>query len=250
MNTRTIIIDDEQLARDRIRSFVDGFADNITIVAEAKNGHEGLDAIRKYQPDFIFLDIQMPEMNGFEMLESLTPEERPKVIFTTAFDEYAIKAFEVHALDYLLKPFDKERFLASIDRVQQSAPEIVDLQKQLSSLLSSVKKPAVTRLSIKDQGRIYFVPLEKIEWIESAGNYVVVHENGSNHIMRETMTHLESLLPESDFMRISRSAIVRVDAVSELNHSSKGDLQVVLLSGAKVKSSMSPKELHARIDCC
>lgn len=250
MNTRVIIIDDEALARDRIRSFVNTFADNLTVVAEADNGHSGLSVIRQHQPDVVFLDIQMPGMDGFEMLAALAADERPKVIFTTAYDEYAIKAFEVHALDYLLKPFDKDRFLASVQRVQKSDSEVSELQDKLSSLIYDMNKKKVTRLSIKDQGRVYFVPLEKIEWIESAGNYVVVHEHESNHIMRETMTHLESLLPEKMFVRVSRSSIVRLDAVTELSYSAKGELQVILQSGIKIKSSMSPKELHARIDSC
>lgn len=250
MKTRVIIIDDESLARERIKNFLSHLEEEISIVAEADNGLSGLDAIREYNPDLIFLDIQMPEMDGFTMLEQLAPDERPRVIFTTAFDEYAIKAFEVHALDYLLKPFSKERFLSSIDHVLEYDSSSVQIQQKLETLLSSMNRPAISRLSIKDQGRVYFIQLDEVQWIESAGNYVVIHLEESNHIMRETMTHLERQLPEGDFIRISRSAIVRLDVITELGTNAKGEHQIVLSSGVKLKTTHSLKELQAKLETC
>lgn len=249
MKTRVMIIDDEALARERIRRFLSSCDETIEIVAEAEHGRDGLSAIQEHQPDLIFLDIQMPEMDGFEMLSRLDSTQRPAVIFTTAYDEYAIKAFEVHALDYLLKPFSRERLLLSLERVRISQPEAEGgLQQKLDALLEQIQRPEVTRLSIKDQGRVHFLDLDRIHWIESAGNYVVVHHEGGNDIMRETMTHLENLLPEQDFVRLSRSAIVRLDAVVEIGGGAKGDQQVVLSSGEKIKSSMSLKELQQRME--
>lgn len=248
MKKRTIIIDDESLARDRIRGFLNAYADDVSIVAEAENGLKGLELIRTHQPDFVFLDIQMPEMDGFAMLKALESEDRPGVIFTTAYDEYAVKAFEVHALDYLLKPFSKGRFADAMQRVMEKGPSSSELQARLDSLLSTIQRPGLTRLSIKDQGRVYFVPLDQIDWIESAGNYVVIHTADRTHIMRETMASLERQLPVDEFMRVSRSAIVRLSAVTEVRSVSKGENHVILDSGASIKASTNLKELQVRLE--
>lgn len=245
---KIIIIDDEPLARERIRNFLKVYGEDVTIVAEADNGLSGLDVIRSHHPDLVFLDIQMPEMDGFSMLGQLSSEERPSIIFTTAYDEYAVKAFEIHALDYLLKPFSKERFKVSMERCQKELAHPEDLQAKLDSFMSTMAPPAITRLSIKDQGRMIFIALEDIHWIESAGNYVVIHTAKSNHVMRETMAQLESQLPIRDFTRVSRSAIVRLDAASEVSSVSKGEHHIVLVSGTRIKTSMSLKELQTKLE--
>jgi two-component system LytT family response regulator len=244
-----IIIDDEPLARERIKNFLNAYGEEVTIVAEADNGLSGLDVICSHHPDLVFLDIQMPEMDGFSMLGSLSPDERPNIIFTTAYDEYAVKAFEIHALDYLPKPFSKERFNAAMAHCQKELAHPADFQEKLDSLMSTMAPPAITRLSIKDQGRMFFVPLGDIHWIESAGNYVVVHTAESNHIMRETMTQLENQLPEKDFTRVSRSAIVRLDVISEISSVSKGDHHMVLTSGTKIKMTIPLKQLQLKLEC-
>ncbi|NWK54340.1 response regulator transcription factor [Verrucomicrobiaceae bacterium N1E253] len=248
MNLKIAIIDDESIARDRVRRFLESHMTNIQIIGEAGNGIQGLEIIRQHQPDLIFLDIQMPEMDGFAMLAELLPDERPYVIFTTAYDEYAIKAFEIHALDYLLKPYTKERFDSALERMITVSPQNGGIQKKLESLLAQAAPPSISRLVIKDQGRVMFVPLDQIDWIESAGNYVIVHTHDKSHMMRETMTEMERKLPEVDFFRVSRSAIVRADQIMELRTVSKSESQVVLNSKAKVKTTLPLKELQAKLN--
>ena len=245
---KIIIIDDEPLARERIRKFLNAYAEEWTVVAEAENGLSGLDKIRTHQPDLIFLDIQMPEMDGFSMLAHLSADERPNIIFTTAYNEYAVKAFEVQALDYLLKPFSKERFNAAMERYQKELAEPDGFQEKLNSLISTMDPPSMTRLTIKDQGRIFFIALVDIHWIESAGNYVVVHTAESNHIMRETMSQLENKLPEKDFVRVSRSALVRMDTISEISSVSRGEHYLLLTSGTKIKMTIPLKQLQAKLE--
>ena len=249
-----IIIDDEPLARDRIRGFLETHPDT-QIVAEADNGFTALEMIRSHQPDLIFLDIQMPEMDGFSMLAELAPDERPIIIFTTAYNEYAIKAFDEYALDYLLKPFSKERFNHAMERVvartnpaNPQNPPANDLTEKLDALLSSIPRPAITRLCIKDQGRMTFIQLTDILWIESAGNYAEIHDATRTYLMRETMTKLENQLPSQDFIRISRSAIVQLNAISEIRSNAKGDHHVTLTSGIKIKATILLKDLQTRLE--
>lgn len=249
-----IIIDDEPLARRRIRGLLEAHPDS-HIVEEADNGLSALEVIRSHRPDLIFLDIQMPEMDGFMMLAELAPDERPAIIFTTAYNEYAIKAFDEHALDYLLKPFSKERFNDAmaqvVARMQTTNPQNTppnDLTEKLDALLSSIPRPAITRLCIKDQGRMTFIHLTDILWIESAGNYAEIHDASRTYLMRETMTKLEKQLPSQDFVRISRSAIVRTDAISEIRSNARGDHHVTLTSGIKIKATILLKDLQAKLE--
>ena len=247
MAISTIIIDDEPLARERIRAFLSTQPD-VTILAEADNGLTALDAIREQRPDLIFLDIQMPEMDGFSLLAELSPAERPIVIFTTAYDEYAIKAFEIHALDYLLKPFSKERLNDALERAKELSSTPAEITKKIDALLTDIPLKTITRLCIKDQGRMHFVPLETIHWIESAGNYAEIHHGQHTHLLRQTMTQLERQLPPNDFIRVSRSAILRLDAITEVRTYTKGEHHVILTSGAKVKATIPIKELQEKLE--
>ena len=242
-----IIIDDEALARDRVRAFLSTQSE-VDILAEADNGLTALNLIRKHHPNVIFLDIQMPEMDGFSLLAELTPAEMPIVIFTTAYDEYAIKAFEIHALDYLLKPFSKDRFNDALERAREQCTAPAEITKKIDALLTDIPQKTITRLCIKDQGRMHFVPLEKIHWIESAGNYAEIHITDHTHLLRETMTQLEKQLPPHDFIRVSRSAIIRIDAILEIRTFTKGEHHVVLTSGAKVKATIPLKELQEKLE--
>jgi two-component system LytT family response regulator len=255
MPLTTIIIDDEALARDRIRNFLKSHEKEITLVAEADNGYSALEVIRSHRPDLIFLDIQMPEMDGLSMLAELASDERPSIIFITAYDEYAVKAFELHALDYLLKPFSRERFNATIERAKQECATPLNLTEKLDALLNHLPTtsppspaPLTTRLTIKDQGRMYFVNLDDILWIEAAGNYAEIHDSQRTHLLRETMTHLEKRLPPEDFIRVNRSAIVRIDAIAEIRSYAKGDYYVTLTSGTKVKSTIPLKDLQTKLE--
>jgi len=254
MSLTTIIIDDESLARERVRGFLNLHSD-LEIVAEADNGLSALEAIRTHHPDIIFLDIQMPEMDGFTLLAELSPEERPVIIFTTAYDEYAIKAFEVHAIDYLLKPFGKDRFNEAVERAKKQCGPSSQLDNQLELLLSKLpaanqpqETPALTRITIKEQGRMYFIDLNQIIWIEAAGNYAEIHDSERTHLLRETMTHLEKRLPAKDFIRINRSAIVRIGAILDIRAYARGEHYVSLTSGAKVKSTIPLRELQEKLE--
>jgi len=242
-----LIIDDETLARARVRSFLNTHA-NVTILGEADNGFTALQMIHEQKPDVIFLDIQMPEMDGFSLLAELSPEERPIIIFTTAYDEYAIKAFEVHALDYLLKPFSKDRFNIALERAKELVSMPVELTQKIDALLSDIPLKTIKRLCIKDLGRMHFIPLESILWIESAGNYAEIHHGQHTHLLRQTMMQLERQLPPHDFMRISRSAILRLDAITEIRSFTKGEHHVILTSGAKIKATIPLKELQEKLE--
>ena len=247
MKFTTIIIDDEALARDRVRAFLSSDPD-VSILAEADNGLVALEAIRRHRPDVIFLDIQMPEMDGFSLLAELSPSEMPIIIFTTAYDEYAIKAFDFHALDYLLKPFSKERFLTALERAKELLTTPENISKKIDALLTDIPQKTITRFCIKDQGSMHFVPLSTILWIESAGNYAEIHDTQRSHLLRQTMTQLENQLPQHDFIRISRSAIIRIGAISEVRSYTKGEHHVVLTSGAKVKATIPLKELQEKLE--
>jgi len=251
MSLTAIIIDDESLARERVRGFLK-FHTDIELVAEADNGISALNAIRTHHPNLIFLDIQMPEMDGFSLLAELSPEERPIIIFTTAYDEYALKAFDVHAIDYLLKPFSRSRFNEAVERAKEQCgtpPHLNDkLEHLLNQLPSTPSHPTATRLTIKDQGRMYFINLDQIIWIEAAGNYAEIHDSERTHLLRETMTHLEKRLPTEDFIRLNRSAIVRISAISEIRAYAKGEHYVTLTAGTKVKSTIPLKELQDKLE--
>lgn len=240
---RALVVDDEPLGRERLRTLL---ADDreIEIVGECADGRGAVEAVRDLAPDLVFLDVQMPLLDGFDVVKEVGAEAMPPVIFVTAYDEYAIKAFEVHALDYLLKPFDRQRFERALERAKQHLvkEEGGALAGQLRALLAEVRTgrdtaDGVDRLVVRSRGRITIVPTRELDWIEAAGNYARLHAGDETHLMRETMTGLADLLPATEFARVSRSAIVRIDRIRELKRRSHGEYTIVLRDGKRVKSS-------------
>lgn len=229
---RAVIIDDEPLAREKIKLFSQKEPD-LKIVASCENGSKALEAIVTHSPDLLFLDIQMPEMTGFQLLEKIPKQSLPGIIFITAYDEFALRAFEFHALDYLLKPFDKNRFHNAVEhakKILSNKGERETATEQISVLLNSLKKtsPTIERLIVKTHGRILFLRISEVDWIESAGNYVKLHINAETHLLRETMNHLEERLDKTAFVRIHRSAIVNIERIKEMQPWFNGEYKIVL----------------------
>ena len=246
MPIRTLIVDDEPLAREKLRSFLEAEPD-IEVVGECRDGREALLAIEADKPDLVFLDIQMPELGGFEVLDNVEPENLPAVIFVTAFDQYALRAFEVHAIDYLLKPFDRDRLRQALERArrEQERQELGEVQKQLRALLADLDKQKpqfAERLVVKSAGRVVFVKVDDIDWVDAAGNYVKLHSHGEGHLLRETMSHLEERLDPKRFLRIHRSTIVNIERIKELQQQFHGDYLVVLKSGQRLTLSRSYRD--------
>lgn len=246
-----LIVDDEPLARERIRTLLADEPD-IDVVGECADGREAVAAISRRAPDLLFLDVQMPEIGGFEVLEAIGPDRVPAVIFVTAFDRHALRAFEVHALDYLLKPFDRERFHKAIERArgdlasgQRAARGAIEprLLALLEEFESSRKR--VERLVIKSGGRVFFLRVGELDWIEAQGNYARLHVGRESHLLRETMKALESRLDPEGFVRIHRSVIVNVDRILELHPSFHGEYVITLVGGHRLTSSRGYSErLH------
>jgi two-component system LytT family response regulator len=237
---QTLIVDDEPLARQRIRTLLEGDPD-IALVGECADGRQAVAALREHKPDLVFLDVQMPLLDGFGVLQSLGEGPMPVVIFVTAHDRYALKAFEVHALDYLLKPFDRDRFRSALERAKAQVRREQDghVNQKLLALLSDVKgaRKPLERLVVKSAGRVYFVRIEDIDWIEAAGNYVRLHVGSEDHLLRESMGGLESRLDGARFLRIHRSTIVNVERIKELQPSFHGDYVVILQDGTELTLS-------------
>ena len=231
---RVLIVDDEPLARERIRTLLAGER-GVEIAGECPDGLSAVRAINALSPDLVFLDVQMPEMDGFAVLERLSRDRMPAVIFVTAFDQYAIKAFEVCALDYLLKPFDRERFAKALARAKSAG----DVTARLTALLEewNGRRKYLDRLVIRGGGRIFFLRVAEIDWIESAGNYVRLHCGNEEHLYRETMARMESALDPARFARIHRSTIVNVERVKELHPLFRGDYTVILRNGRELTLS-------------
>ncbi|HXB30132.1 MAG TPA: response regulator [Puia sp.] len=234
---KIIIIDDEPLARSIIREYLQ-FHPELSLIAECNDGFEGVKAIQQFQPDVIFLDIQMPKINGFEMLELI--EEPPAVIFTTAFDEYAIKAFESHAVDYLLKPFSQERFDKAISKWKLSDKSI-PAKKQLAPLLESVStSPAEHhRVVVKLAGKIRIIPIEEIHYLEAADDYVKIHTKEGALLKNKTMGHFEMVLNKNQFVRTHRSYMINISEITRIDPYEKENHLAILKSGARVPVSKS-----------
>ena len=242
-NISVIIIDDEPLARERIRELLKNH-NGIDVAAECKNGEEAVREINKYSPDLIFLDIQMPKMNGFDVITKL--EKIPAIIFVTAYDEYAIKAFEINALDYLLKPFDKERFEAALNRARNSLiNENSQLNQKLENLLNGLvhnNKEYIDRFVIKTGGRIYFVNSNDVDWFEADGNYVKLHIGSKTELIRETIKTLEEKLDPGKFIRVHRSSIIKIDSIKELVNWFGSEYKIKLKNGDEVVTGKKYKE--------
>jgi two-component system, LytTR family, response regulator len=237
---RTVIVDDEPLARDRIRSLLEVELD-IEIVAECRNGREAVSAIQECAPDLVFLDIQMPEMDGFDVIAEIDPGKMPVIVFVTAYDQYAIQAFSVHALDYLLKPFDQRRFREAIGRARESLKDRATqaINERLLALLEEVesRRRIVSRFVVRTDGRIVFVRAKDVECIEATGNYMQLYVGKNVFTIRDTMAKLESKLDTSVFVRVHRSWIVNIEKIQELQSWFNGSYMVILQGGRKVHAS-------------
>ena len=243
---RTLIVDDEPIARRGIRQQLQTERD-IEIVGECGNGREAVAAIRELSPDLVFLDVQMPLLDGFGVIESLGDDAMPIVVFVTAYDEHAIRAFEVNALDYLLKPVDPERFQKTLARAREQATgsETKHLNQKLSALLQSLgefqpkaAQPAyLERIAVKKEGRVLFLSVDQLDWLRAQGNYVELHAGSETHLLRETMDGMESKLDPRKFLRLRRSTIVQVERIKELRPLFNGEYEVLLKDGTQLVSS-------------
>lgn len=245
MKINTLIVDDEPLARDRVKRFLRDEHD-INIIGECGNGREAVAAIKDKKPDLVFLDIQMPEKNGFEVVKSLDAKSMPSVIFVTAYDQYALQAFDVHALDYLLKPFNRERLHKAVShaRDQIETKRMGNLDERLASLIADLRseKKYLERLVVKSVGRVFFLKVDEIDWIEAAGNYVKLHAGREAHMIRETMNGIEAKLDPDKFLRIHRSTVVHIDRIKELHPMFSGDYAVILRNGTELALSRNYRE--------
>lgn len=235
-----MVVDDEPLARGMVREMLDSDPE-AEIVGECANGRDAISAIKSLGPDLIFLDVQMPEFGGFDVLEAFADEPLPRVIFVTAYDQYAVRAFEVHALDYLLKPFDRERFMTAWQRakLQISKDQFDRRDQHIMALLEELKAGPryIERLVVKTAGRVFFLDINDIDCIEAEGNYVRVHNGPKSYLLRETISGLESQLDPKEFLRIHRSAIVRIDKIKELQPWFHGEYHVILEGGKQLTLS-------------
>jgi len=249
MKIRAIIVDDEPLAREGIRMAVAEEPD-LEVVAECADGAEALKAIAKHRPELLFLDVQMPRLNGFEVLEAIEPGQMPAVIFTTAHDEHAIRAFEVNAMDYLLKPFTQARLRKALQRAREQlqARSGTGLAQNMAGLLAHLRGASGgPRILVKSPERILFLKAEEIDHIEAAGNYLVLHAGKERHITRETMTAMEARLASAGFMRISRSVIVNLSRIRELAPLGPGEYCLILKTGGRFNMTCSLSEFQERI---
>jgi two-component system, LytTR family, response regulator len=242
---RAIIVDDEPLARDGVRLHLDGASD-IEVVGEAGSGEEAVALVEAERPDLMFLDVQMPGLDGFGVLEAIGPQLRPTTVFTTAWDQFAVRAFDAHAVDYILKPYDAERFHTALERARAQVRERRRnrMDDNLGSLLEELRARSrfTERLVVRSGGRIVILRTAEIDWVEAASNYVRIHAGGRDYLHRETMTALETKLDPAEFVRIHRSTIVRVDRIRELEPLFQGDYVVILTDGTRLTSSRGYRE--------
>jgi len=242
---RTMVVDDEPVARERIVSLLQQEQD-IEVVGECADGHQAVNAIQAYHPDLVFLDVQMPAVDGFGVIQQVGADRMPPVVFVTAYDEYALRAFEVHAIDYLLKPFGRDRFQQTLQHAREHLERrrAGDLGKRLLALVQDLKPEPqkLDRLVVKSGGRVFFLRTDEIDWIEAAGNYVRLHLAEDSHLFRETMNNMESRLDANHFVRIHRSRIVNTDRIKELQPWFNGEYVVVLQNGARLTLSRGYRE--------
>ena len=240
MKIRTLIVDDMRLARARVQRFLSADSE-IEVVGECENGREAIALINELKPDLVFLDVQMPEMDGFEVVEIIGASEMPTVIFVTAFDHFALRAFEVAALDYILKPFDAERFEAALKRAKSllSKKNDNEAETRLLKLLSQIKNPPkfLKRMAIKNGGQTVFLPTDEIDWIKSEGNYVRIYAGNAKHLIRETLSTLEVKLDPEKFVRIHRGTIINIERIRGMQPLFNGEFAVILHDKTELASS-------------
>ena len=232
---RVLVADDQPMARERLVSLLTA-EPGIEVAGTAASGPEAIDCIRAASPDLVFLDLQMPGMDGFKVIEAIGVDRMPATVFVTAYDEYAVRAFEVHALDFLLKPFGRLRFQSALARARRhlERERQGEMAGRLELLRSGRPEPAGERLLVKSGGRVSFVDVEAIDWVEAEGNYVRIHAGDQVYLMRETMSRLIDKIGPQRFFRIHRSRIVNIKRVKELLIAGGGDYQVVLTDGTKL----------------
>ncbi|MEP7345657.1 MAG: LytTR family DNA-binding domain-containing protein [Gemmatimonadaceae bacterium] len=270
---KVLIVDDEPIARRRVRRLL-RMEDDVEVVGECSSGNEAVAAIREHSPDLVFLDVQMPDLDGFGVVAALGEENLPAIVFITAYDEYAVRAFDVHAMDYLLKPFDPERFRAAFQRARLHMEQLnsAEAGRRITALLEQVlggvkageviaanaasnggvavaappAAPArvryLDRLMVKHDGRVFFVKVSDVDWFEASGNYVRVYVGRASHLIRETMHGIEAQLEPNEFARIHRAVIVNLDRIRELQPWFAGDYIVILRDGRQLKLSRTYRE--------
>ena len=238
MSYKVIIIDDEQPARELIRTFLETF-DELEVVAECANGFEGVKAIQENNPDLIFLDVQMPKISGFEMLELL--DEYPAVIFSTAFDEYALKAFDMSAVDYLLKPYSKERFDQAVMKALKVISDAESKKDRIKKVVETraALTESLDRIVVKTGSKIHVVPINQIEYLEADDDYVMIYTATSRHLKQQRMKYFEEHLDPKQFIRVHRSYIVKTDMITQIEPYEKDSKILVLKNGKKIKVSKS-----------
>jgi two-component system, LytTR family, response regulator len=255
---RALIVDDESLAREALLVML-GDDPEIEVIAECRNGKEAVRAIREQSPEVVFLDIQMPEMDGFQVIEEVGAMQMPVTIFVTAYDKHALRAFEAQALDYLLKPFDHDRFNTALQRAKTFVRQqkLGEISESLFAVLQNMKvktgelpletdtikadkathKEPIDRVVIKSGGHIYFLKIEEIDWVEGAGDYLTLHSGSQSHLIRETMGNFHAKLDAQKFLRIHRSTIVNIERIKDIQPLSKGEYIITLTNGKRLKSS-------------
>jgi two-component system LytT family response regulator len=235
MTIRALIVDDEPLSRERIRMLLAPHPE-VQVIGECADGGEAVTAIRAQAPDLVFLDIQMPELDGFDVLQQLEGARLPAVIFVTAYDAYAIRAFEVNAVDYLLKPVDPARFAAALERITRARPD--DVVERVLSVVESIKRPRYrTRFVVRDSKGAFFLPADHIAWLEAADNYVRLHTDDACYLLRETLKNIEASLDPERFVRVHRSAMVNLEKIARVEPWSRGEYAIILGNGTRLTSS-------------
>lgn len=250
MNIRTLIVDDMALARQRLKRYLKKEPD-LTIIGESANGKEAVEAIENSNPDLVFLDVQMPEMDGFQVVEAVGVEKMPAVIFVTAFDQFALRAFEVHAIDYLLKPFDEERLQRTLDRARKivQEPDVGHFDERMRKLLEDFRSEPkfIKRIPVKNAGRTIYLHVDEIDWISAAGNYLELHIGRKTHLIRERLSVLEGKIDPEKFVRIHRSTVLNVERVKEVHPLFNGDQIVILQDGTDLTISRKFREKFINI---
>jgi two-component system LytT family response regulator len=246
MTHSVVIVDDEPPARAKLARFLAPLPE-FTVLAEADSVDTAVEAITAHNPDIVYLDIQLGERSGFEVLEAIRGAHSPHIVFSTAYSEYAVKAFDVQALDYLLKPYDRERFMRSIERVEAELadPEPGDLEERVRRVLAALpgQAPAVKQILIRDRDRAYFIAVDSIDRLSAAGNYVEVHAGGKVHLVREPLAKLAAQLDAGEFIRVHRSHVVKLTSIAELQPMFHGDYELVLRNGERLALSRRYKAL-------
>jgi two-component system LytT family response regulator len=267
---RAVIVDDELLAREALLVMLCEDAE-MEAAAACRNGKEAVEAIREHSPDIVFMDIQMPEMDGFQVIEQIGVQQMPVTIFVTAYDKYALRAFDANAVDYLLKPFDHDRFQTALEKAKTTVRQrkLQTVSESLYALLRDMKSNSAEpgraaykeeqgnpgrnrlpdRVAVRSSGRIYFLSIEEIDWIQASDDYLSLHGGGKTHLIRETMGNFYDKLDRRKFVRIHRSAIVNIERIKDMQPLRKGEYVINLTSGARLKSSRGYRaELQPLID--